>query len=162
MMNMKNQDFTYVYIDGANLHQWSKTWWGINYKKYKQRLHDKYKVKSVFLFLWYVKGNELLYSQLSQLWYILIFKETLEIQGKIKWNCDAELVVKAVSSLYEDKTTQAILITGDGDFACLLDFYLERKHKVILLAPNKSFCSYLLKKRNAPIVILEDIKHKFQ
>ena len=151
----------YAYIDWANLHQWSKPWGGVDYEKFKIRLCDKYKTERIYLFVGYVKGNEALYSQLSQHGYTLVFKETLEIDGKVKGNCDAELVVKAISSIYEEHTTKAVLVTGDGDFACLLDFFKEKSHKVVLLVPNKHFCSYLLKKRNVPMVVLEDVKHKF-
>jgi uncharacterized LabA/DUF88 family protein len=105
---------TSIYIDGANLHQGAKYRWGIDYKKFKQRLVDKYKTSEIYLFLWYVKGNEPLYSTLSQYGFKLIFKETLSIAGKIKGNCDAELVVKAVSNFYEQNTDKVVLITGDG------------------------------------------------
>ncbi len=152
----------YVYIDWANLHQWSKSRWGVDYRRFKQWISDKYKAEKVYLFMWYIKGNELLYSQLSEWWYILIFKETLEIDGKVKWNCDAELVVSSVSHFYEANTKKSILVTGDGDFACLLDFFKSRQCPVILLAPNKKYCSYLLKKRNIPIVLLEDVKFHFK
>jgi uncharacterized LabA/DUF88 family protein len=153
---------SYVYIDGANLHQWSKLRWWLDYKKFKIWLQDKYKPEQIYLFLWYVKGNEYLYSQLNQYWYILIFKETLEIAGVVKWNCDAELVVKAVSHHYEEKPLRTILVTGDGDFACLIDFFFEKKQHVVVLAPTKKYCSYLIKKRNLPIVFLEELKQKFQ
>ncbi len=157
----------YVYIDWANLHQWSKNRWWIDYKKFKIWLADKYKTEKIYLFVGYVKGNELLYSQLSERWYILVFKETLEIEWKVKWNCDAELVVTAISNFYEPWTQKpwihkVILVTGDGDFACLIDFFKERSCPIILLAPNHNYCSYLLKKRNIPIVLLEDVKNKFQ
>lgn len=102
-----------------------------------------------------------MYSSLSELGYILIFKETLEIEGKVKGNCDAELVLAAISNFYEDHTQGALLVTGDGDFACLLDFFKEKDHNVIVLAPNKNFCSFLLKKRNVRIVFLEEVKKKF-
>ncbi len=150
----------YVYIDGANLHQGSKSRWGIDYQKFKTWIGDKYRVSKIYLFMWYIKGNELLYSQLSQWGYILIFKETLKVDGKVKWNCDAELVIKAVSDQYEQPASQVILITGDGDFACLLDFFRQKSQLVTLLAPNKNYCSYLLKKRNIPIVFLEELHHK--
>jgi uncharacterized LabA/DUF88 family protein len=157
---MTNQ--SYVYIDGANLHQWVKDRWGIDYRKFKIWLCDKYKAQTIYLFIWYIKGKEQLYSQLSQWWYTLIFKETLEIDGKVKWNCDAELVVKALSGFYELSPYHSVIVTWDGDFACLLDFFIEKGHKHTLLAPNKKYCSYLLKKRNSPIVLLEDIRQKFQ
>lgn len=154
---------SYIYIDWANLHQWSKSRGGIDYQKLKQRLCDKYDAKRIFLFLWYIKWKESLYSKLSEQWYTLIFKETLEVDWKVKWNCDAELVIKAVSNVYEDNSIQqSVLITGDGDFACLVDFLLEKQHKVIIIAPNRSYVSYLLKKKNTPVVYLEEQKHKIQ
>lgn len=152
---------TFVYIDGANLHQWSKPRGGIDYRKFKIWLAEKYKTQTIYLFMGYVKGHEALYSQLSEWWYILIFKETLEVEGKVKGNCDAELVVKAVSNFYEEQSTRAILVTSDGDFACLVDFFKEKKHEVILLAPSKTYCSFLLKKRNIPIVFLEEVNKRF-
>jgi len=161
MPKNNQQIHNYAYIDWANLHQGSKPWWGIDYEKFKIRLCEKYKIEKVYLFMGYVKGHEVLYSQLSERWYTLIFKETLEVAGKVKWNCDAELVIKSVSNFYEEWTTKALLVTGDGDFACLVDFFEEKKVNTILLAPNKRFCSYLLKKRNVPIVLLEEVKWKF-
>lgn len=127
----------------------------------RKRLQDKYKADKVYIFLGYVKGKEALYSQLSEHGYILIFKETLEIDGKVKGNCDAELVIKCVSDYFESNSTKVVLVTGDGDFACLVDFLKEKECSTVLLAPNKQFCSYLLKKRNVVTVFLEEQKRKF-
>ena len=151
----------FVYIDGANLHQWSKSWWIIDYARFRQWLKDKYKTEKIYLFMGYIKGNEQLYNFLQEQWYTIIFKETLEIAGKVKWNCDAELVVKAVSDFYEVQTKNAVLVSWDGDFACLLDFFKEKSCPIIVLSPNKKYCSYLLKKRNIPIIFLEELKSKF-
>jgi len=92
----------------------------------------------------------------------LIFKETLEINGKVKGNCDAELVVKALSNYYENPLDHSVLITGDGDFACLIQFFISKSHKISVVAPNQKYCSYLIKKTNVPIVMLEQLKHKLQ
>lgn len=162
MSSAQKRMHCYVYIDGANLHQWAKDRWWIDYQKFKKRLSDKYRMHKVYLFLWYIKGNELLYSQLNQLWYILIFKETLQVKGKVKWNCDAELVVQSVSQYFEENTKRVILVTGDGDFACLVEFFKQRLCPITLLAPNKNFCSYLLKKTNIPIVLLEEVQSNFK
>lgn len=151
-----------IYIDWANFHQWSKIWGGVNYKKFRKWLSDKYNHCHVFLFLWYLKENTFLYSKLYQQWYFLIFKETLEIEWKVKGNCDTDLVLKAVENFYEEQSSHTILITWDGDFACLVDFFIQKKHFITLLAPNKLYCSYLLKKRNIPLIFLEEQKHKFQ
>lgn len=150
-----------IYIDWANLHQWSKDWWNLDYEKLRKWLIDKYKAKEVFLFMWYIKGNEQLYSYLSNCGYKITFKETLQVDGKTKWNCDAELVLQAISDFYENNTNKVIIITGDWDFSCLVEFYKIKSCDIIILAPNKKYCSYLLKKKNIPIVYLEEMKHKF-
>lgn len=153
---------SFVYIDGANLHQWSKIRkTDLDYARFFKRLQDKYKPTTIYMFVWYIKGKEKLYTSLSGIWYNLIFKETLKIDGKVKGNCDAELVIKAVSDFYEHKTEKWILVTWDGDFGCLIDFYQNKWCKTILLAPNQKFCSYLLKKHNIPITFLEEVCHKF-
>lgn len=153
----------HVYIDGANLYRWVKgEWWEIDYVRFRKWLKDKYKAEKVYLFMWYIKWYEKLYTYLSKNWYILIFKETLEIKGKVKWNCDAELVVEVMKDYYESNLGKVILVTWDGDFACVIDFLKEKVCSVILLAPSKKFCSFLLKKRNIPIVFIEEIKRKFQ
>lgn len=150
-----------IYIDWANLHQWAKLWvHTLDYKKFIKRLHDKYSPKKVYLFIWYIKWKEPLYTKLSQLGYTLIFKETLVVWWKVKWNCDAELVVQAVSDRYE-WSVQSVIVSGDWDFACLLDFFLDKGSKPIILAPNRKFCSFLLKKRNCKTVFLEEVSHKF-
>ena len=65
------------------------------------------------------------------------------------------MVLQVLKDFYENNTQKAILITGDGDFACLLDFLVDKKTFFRLLVPNKQYCSYLLRKRNLPTVYLE-------
>ena len=151
----------YIYIDGANLYQWSKSWWKIDYKKFYRRLKDKYKAHKIYIFLWYLDNNIDMYSKLSENWYILIFKETMQIDWKTKWNCDTELAVKSTSNYYEEETKDIILVTWDWDFGCIIDFFLEKWCNIKLLAPNKKYCSYLLKKKNIPITMLEEVKNNF-
>lgn len=62
----------------------------------------------------------------------------------MKGNCDAELVLHTMIEYpnYE----KAVIVTGDGDFYCLIE-YLEKQEKLeILLIPNKNKYSKLLKK----------------
>lgn len=149
-----------IYIDWANLHQWSKVRWWIDYQKLKKWLTDKFKAKNLYLFMWYIKWNEELYNYLISVWYKLIFKETLDINWKIKWNCDAELILQALSDYYENNSFHNIIISGDGDFSCIIAFYKKMKTNIKIIAPNKNNCSYLLKKQNIPIIYLEEQKHK--
>ena len=111
-------------------------------------LKDKYKVDKAFLFIGYIPGNESLYTSLQKAGYIVIFKPTLEYKrGKIsiiKGNIDAELVLHAMKEYYiYDK---AIIVTGDGDFHCLIE-YLEQNRKLLnVLIPNPRKYSALLRK----------------
>jgi uncharacterized LabA/DUF88 family protein len=151
-----------IYIDGANLHQGLKDLWWLDYGRFRIRLTDKYTECSVYIFLWYIEVQEGLYNQLREAWYILIFKETRQIEWKTKGNCDAELVVQAVSQYFEENIIKVVLVTGDGDFACLVKFFQSKRCAITLLAPNKRFCSYLLKKTNTPIVFLDDVYSHFK
>ena len=153
---------TCIYIDGANLHQGLKDLWWLDYARFRKRLIDKYGLCSIYVFLWYIEIYEPLYIYLRELWYILIFKETRQIEWKTKGNCDAELVVQSLSQFYEEYTTKVILVTGDGDFACLVKFFQSKKCPVVLLAPNSIFCSYLLKKTNVYIVFLNEVYNHFK
>ena len=54
-----------------------------------------------------------------------------------------------------------MLITGDGDFGCLVEFLQEKKSIKSIIAPDKKKCSILLKNKNIEITFLNDLYHKF-
>ncbi|MDI6800384.1 MAG: NYN domain-containing protein, partial [Actinomycetota bacterium] len=121
---MKEEQNIYAFIDSQNLNLAIKDCgWELDFARFSIYLKDKYKVKKAFLFIGYVPGNESLYTYLQKAGYIVIFKPTLEIKDgdkrKIKGNVDAELVLHTMIEFpnYE----KAIIISGDGDFYCLLD-----------------------------------------
>lgn len=70
---------------------------------------------------------------------------------------DAELVLRAVRDVYEVHPKEMVIISGDGDFSCLVDFLQERKLLRTIIAPNRRYCSYLLRKKNLPMVFMDDI-----
>ena len=78
----------------------------------------------------------------------MVFKPTVQYfkDGKksSKGNVDAELVLYAAAKEFKNYD-KAVIVTGDGDFACLLE-YLEDESKLSkLLIPNKYNYSKLLK-----------------
>jgi len=83
-------------------------------------------------------------SHLQEHGYILVFKPTLVLRdGRVKGNVDAELVLQAMVEY--DHYEKAVLVTGDGDFYCLVD-YLKKQHKLEkLLIPNQFKYSSLLR-----------------
>lgn len=74
----------------------------------------------------------------------------------VKGNVDAELVLHAAAIEFPNYS-KAIIVSGDGDFACLLEF-LEDKNKLLhVLAPNYKY-SKLLKPYSQYIVHMSKIK----
>lgn len=141
-MESKNDAF----IDAQNLFLGVKAQnWKLDYTKFRVYLSDKYSIKNAFLFIGYLPENADLYKDLQSAGYILIFKEALKIRNKIiKGNVDAELVLEAM--IQYPNYNKAVIVTGDGDFACLIK-YLYKKNKLeMVLVPNQSMYSVLIKK----------------
>jgi len=56
---------------------------------------------------------------------------------------------------------KAIIVSGDGDFHCLIE-YLEGKNKLLkIIAPNKRYSS-LLKKFTQYILVVSPLKEKLE
>ena len=79
--------------------------------------------------------------------------------GKIR----SQQGLQTVSDMYEKFFDKTVLVTGDGDFACLVNFLKDRKRFEIVLSPNSQKASILLKKA-APenIVFLERFKNRLE
>ena len=147
----------YAFIDSQNLNLGIRSQgWKLDFATFRRYLRDKYAVNKAFLFIGFRCGNEKLYTDLQLAGYLLVFKPTLEIKGaKVKGNVDAELVLH---TMIEYKNySKAIIVSGDGDFHCLIE-YLEQKDKLYkVLAPNKKYSS-LLRKYYQYVVRLDLLK----
>lgn len=148
-----------AYIDAANLHKGVKSaGWLLDYKRFRVWLREKYSVEHAYLFIGLVPKYKDLYISLQKADYILIFKETLHKNNvEIKGNCDAELVLAAAKDFYESDYSKVVLVSSDGDYACLVKFLLEKNKFRVLLSPY-NYCSILLKRTNAAISYLNDKK----
>jgi hypothetical protein len=150
-----------IYIDAANLHKGSlQVGLNLDYRKLKIWLQEKFKPDHVFLFIGHLPSQQKLYRELLTHGFDLIYKEVvIDDKGKIKGNCDADLVLKCVSDFYENKFTSMVLISSDGDYAGLVKFMKERDHFHLLISPSNK-CSFLLRKLNIPILYLITQKNK--
>lgn len=137
----------YAFVDAQNLHLSIKQLgWEIDYKKFFVYLKERQKADKIFLFIGFQKENQWLYSFLIQIGYTIVFKPTVVGKdGKIKGNCDGELILHtaAIEFHYYDR---AIIISGDGDFHCLIEFLEEREKLYKIGVPNEKNYSLLLKK----------------
>ena len=138
---MKN----FAFIDSQNLNLSIRALgWKLDFKRFGTYLKDKYDVSKAFLFIGYIEGNNELYKSLQEAGFICIFKPTLKYKdGTTKGNCDAELVLEAMKEY--PNYNEAVIVTGDGDFYCLVNYLAEKKKLKTILIPNRFKFSALLK-----------------
>lgn len=157
---MKNQK-NYAFIDGNNLYLGAKSQ-GIklHYGDLRLYLKNRLNVEKVFLFIGYDPGNTDLYKMLQSYGYILIFKPTITYteNGKktMKGNVDAELVLHSAAIEYKNYN-QAVIITSDGDFTCLVK-YLQEKGKLAKIITPTKYHSSLYQPYTEYILPLNSIK----
>lgn len=162
---MKNQQANnYAFIDSQNLNLGLRSMgWKVDYKKFRLYLKNKYNVAKAFIFIGLVPNNQQLYTELQSSGFILVFKPTVRYfeNGKetVKGNVDAELVLHAAAIEFGNYD-QAVIVSGDGDFSCLIQ-YLQDKGKLLkLLTPNGKY-SKLLSNFDTNIVRLDKIVAAF-
>lgn len=160
---VEKQPRVYAFIDSQNLNIGvQKSGWKMDWRKFRKFLADKYGVTKAFMFIGYIPENEDLYEQMHQAGYAVVLKPTFDLtrpqpemlevmheeqnqksepedKKPIKGNIDAELVLWAMKEMsnYE----KAIIVSGDGDFYCLVE-YLDQKGRLLnLLAPSQHYSS---------------------
>jgi len=137
----------YAFIDSQNLNLGVRTLgWQIDYKKFRLYLKNKYDVERAFMFIGLVANNQKLYTQLQAAGFILVFKPTVRYfeNGKetVKGNVDAELVLHAAAIEYANYS-RAIIVSGDGDFACLVQFLNDNDKLLHIFTPNGKYSKLL-------------------
>jgi len=151
----------YAFIDSQNLHLGVREMgWQLDFARFRTYLTDRFQVTKAFLFIGYIPSNQDLYDQLKADGYLLIFKPTTKGKGKIKGNVDIALTVYAMNELYEDAFDKAVFVTGDGDFAPLIEYFRQRGKLLGLVVPNRYRYSSLLKTFRKYIVFLNNKRGK--
>ena len=157
---MKQKQNNYAFIDSQNLNLAIKNCgWELDFCKFRKYLFDRFCVVKAFLFIGIIPTNQLLYTYLQNAGYILIFKPTLFLPGgKVKGNVDAELVLH--SMIEYPNYGKAVVVSGDGDFYCLIE-HLQKQDKLArLIIPNKFRYSSLLRGFGADITFLNNTREK--
>lgn len=152
----------YAFIDSQNLNLAVRDQgWKLDWGRLRIYLKDKYAIKKAYLFIGYIPTNQNLYTSLQQKGYILIFKPTLILPtGKPKGNTDAELVLHTM--IEYPNYDKAIIIAGDGDYYCLIE-YLKKQNKLKkLIIPNRYEYSSLLRKFLQDMAFVSDLRGKLE
>ena len=155
---------TYAFIDSQNLNLGVKSQgWKLNFARFRIFLKDKYKVEKAFVFIGYVYDNQFLYTELQKSGYICVFKPTMEIKEngeiRIKGNVDAELVLHTM--IEYQNYEKAIIVSGDGDFHCLVEYLVQKNKLLKIIVPNKRHSSLLRKFRDF-IVNIQLFRNKLE
>src|SRR3990167_2973905 len=130
----------YAFIDSQNLNLGVKSQgWKLDFFRFRVFLKEKYKVDKAFLFIGYIPDNVSLYAKLKKDDYVLIFKPVLERRRKnvkIKGNVNAELVLHSMIEF--PNYDKPIIVSGDGDFYCLIKYLLQKRKLGRLIVPNRA------------------------
>ncbi|MDP2656672.1 MAG: NYN domain-containing protein [bacterium] len=147
---MKENRNNYAFIDSQNLNlSIRQMGWRLNFAKFRQYLSDKYGITHAFLFIGFVRGNEAMYTRLQRDGFICVFKPTLELpDGSVKGNVDAELVLHTM--IQYPHFEKAVIVTGDGDFYCLVEYLRDQEKLLKLLIPDRHSYSGLFKRLSTP------------
>lgn len=161
----KRPERVYAFIDSQNLNvSTQKFGWKMDWQKFRKFLADKYGVTKAYMFIGYIPENESLYEQMHDAGYAVVLKPTFDMtrpriedqddehakdrphhSGKpedkkpVKGNIDAELVLWAMKEM--SNYDRAIIVSGDGDFYCLVEYLEEKKRLLHLLTPSGHYSS---------------------
>jgi len=155
----------FAFIDSQNLNLGVRSLgWLLDYRKLRLYLKNKYNIDQAYMFIGMVAGNQDLYTKLQKAGFILIFKPTIRYfeNGKetVKGNVDAELVLHSAAIQYKNYD-KAIIVSGDGDFACLADFLIEKDKLLHIFTPNAQY-SKLLKPYSKYIVRIDKLRKSLE
>ncbi len=147
----------YAFIDSQNLNLGvQKVGWKMDWKNFREFLRKNYNVDKAFMFIGYMAEHEKMYEQLHESGYSIVLKPTVGMFDEVdeteknnkddqkrvvKGNVDAELVLYAMKEM--PNYHKAVIVSGDGDFQCLVEYLEERKRLLKILTPNWQYSSLL-------------------
>jgi len=160
----------YAFIDGQNFYksiqelekELEALEVEMDLNEFRIYLTEKHAVRIAYYFIGYIPGYQSLYDKLRNQGYELKFKEVALQEDGIKGNVDVNLTLQAMIDINDYE--KAVVITSDGDYACLVE-HLHSKGKLkCLIACSRGGSSYLLRKLHDRIRIfyLDDILRDLQ
>lgn len=159
---MRQPENNYAFIDGQNLNLSTREMgWLLHERMFRVYLDEKYGVTKAYYFIGYVESNQALYTALKAKGYVLVHKKVLIVAGEPKGNCDSNMVLQAMIDI--GNYDKAVIVTSDGDFACLVD-HLKKKDKLkCVLSPCRNGCSCLLTEAaGQQIAFMDDLRDRLE
>lgn len=135
---------TYAFVDASNIIYGTRDeGWKVDFKRLYKYLKERYKCKKIYYFAGVEKNNKkqkAFYSKLKRFGYELVLKEVKIYRqpggGVVrKANCDVDLTFYAMRD--KDLFNRGIFLTGDGDFAILLEYFVKIKKEIVVIANTR-------------------------
>ncbi|MCX6719773.1 MAG: NYN domain-containing protein [Candidatus Staskawiczbacteria bacterium] len=143
---MVPKENNFAFIDSQNLHLGVKSMgWVLDMKRFRIYLKEKHNVSKTYLFIGFMAQNQRMYNAFQEYGYTLIFKPVID-DKEPKGNIDADLILQAMIDFHEEKFDKAVIVTSDGDFYSLVDYFYENKKLKTVISPYYKTCSSLLRK----------------
>lgn len=153
----------YVFIDAANiLYSQQTLGWRVDYKKLRKYFEKECDLQTIYFYTGRVgenhKQNAFL-EKLKSLRYQVRAKEVKRIKisrNTYEWkgNLDAELIIDVLKNI--DNFDTCILMSGDSDFAVLLDELKARGKRIIVMSSKHHISRELIER--AKYVNLKKLK----
>ncbi len=143
----------YVFIDAANILYSQQTLkWRVDYKKLKEYFEKECELCSLYLYTGRVGENHkqnAFIEKLRSIGYKVTAKEVKRIKisrNTYEWkgNLDAELIIDALKN--SENFDTCVLMSGDSDFAPLLDELKLRGKRVMVMSSKKHVSRELLER----------------
>jgi len=143
----------FVFVDAANILYSQQTLrWRVDYKKLKEYFEKECDLRAIYFYTGRVGENHKQNSfieKLTKFGYIVKAKEVKRIKisrttYERKGNLDVELTIDVLANL--NNFDPLILMSGDSDFAPLLDKVKENKKRVIVMSTKGHVAKELLER----------------
>ena len=143
----------YVFVDAANiLYSQQSLGWRVAYEKLKNYFASEFNLSGIYFYTGRVGDNQKQNSflkKLEKLDYVVKSKEVKRIkisENNYEWkgNLDVELTIGVLANLENFDTL--ILMSGDSDFASLLDEVKSHKKRVIVMSTKGHVAKELLER----------------
>lgn len=154
----------FAFIDAQNIAKGiENSGWKIDWSAFRQWLAKKHNVSQAYMYIGYMAQNRDLYLQLNNNGFNIDLKQTVKSMrnssgpyetNDVKGNVDVDLTIGVWREYaHYDK---AIIISGDGDFASLIQYLIDNKKLKNIIVPE--FYSSLFKKFGNHVIELNSYR----
>jgi uncharacterized LabA/DUF88 family protein len=151
-------DNNYAFIDCQNLWANKDKSWNLDWSKFRSWLQSDCGVQRAYLFIGFINGYQKMYQQMQEAGFILIFKPIQENNGRVSCNIDTEMVLQTM--IQYNNFNKAVIISGDGDFTCLVDHLRVNNKLEKLILPDNSYSLSLEKSSRDRNIFISSLKNK--